>query len=84
MAEIVAHFESVRPRGEFVIVIDAADQSAVGTVDLDAAAELATGLLREGLAPSRVAKNLARQLNMGRNQAYELVQRVSRAVREDE
>lgn len=65
-------------RGEVVVVIEGRPQAAGETAEAvqDAARVLAEALLERGLAPSAVARELVARLEIGRNDAYQLVQRL--------
>ncbi|MGW8268183.1 MAG: VTT domain-containing protein, partial [Longimicrobiales bacterium] len=79
LAEVAAHFASTPPRGEITVVLAAvADEVASPGADLAAASALAAALLEEGVSASRAAKEVARRLRIPRNQAYEVVQSVTR------
>jgi len=80
MEEVRNRLASVRPRGEFALVVAGADAPEdAGAVDEGAARALAVSLLAEGYTPSRTAKEVARRLKVPRNMSYEIVQEVARA-----
>ncbi len=73
LADVADHYREAGVKGEVVVVL--AGAAAVSEeVDRDAIIALATALLNDGLRPSVVAKEVARRLNVPRNQAYEIVQ----------
>lgn len=79
LGEIEAHFTENPPRGELTLVLEAAGDVPGGSeVDSAAAAALAEALLVDGRTPSRAAKEVSRRLKIPRNDAYEIVQEVSR------
>lgn len=78
--ELKAHFAEIPPRGEITLVLEpAGDAPGASEVDSAAAAALAEALLEDGQSPSRAAKEVSRRLKIPRNDAYEIVQEVSRA-----
>ncbi|MBT8396058.1 MAG: 16S rRNA (cytidine(1402)-2'-O)-methyltransferase [Gemmatimonadetes bacterium] len=79
LAQVGAHFQDNRPRGEFVVVVSGSSEAERGTaVDEEAARALAVALLKDGLTPSRAAREVARRLKVPRNLSYDIVQDVSR------
>jgi 16S rRNA (cytidine1402-2'-O)-methyltransferase len=79
LEELILYFRNHPPRGEITLVLEAVPEPE-GSQEIDkvAAAALAGALLDDGMSPSRAAKELARRLKLSRNQAYEVVQGVSR------
>jgi 16S rRNA (cytidine1402-2'-O)-methyltransferase len=78
MGELLAHFRETDPRGEITLVLDPAPEPIGGTeIDRAAAEALALALLKDGMTPSRAARELARRLRVSRNRAYEVVQEVA-------
>ncbi len=75
LEEILDHVRANPPRGEITLVLEAAPCAPGGEeADEEAALALSQTLLEEGLAPSQVAREVARRLRLPRNQAYRLVQ----------
>jgi 16S rRNA (cytidine1402-2'-O)-methyltransferase len=74
LAEVQRHFEGGMVRGEIVVLLGGAPPAAVSSDD---AAVLARSLLAEGQTARSVARELARRLNMPRNEAYSLVLHVT-------
>lgn len=73
VAEVLEHYRARSSiRGEVVVVIGPAPEGAEVT-PLDPG-DVARGLLAEGLSPSEAARELARRLQLRRNQAYQIVQ----------
>jgi 16S rRNA (cytidine1402-2'-O)-methyltransferase len=73
LAEAIAYYELGSPRGEVVIVVGAPlEATSAGELERSAIG-IARELLERGERPSAVAKELARQLGMPRNRAYEIV-----------
>jgi len=72
--ELAAHYgENPQVRGEVVVLLEGASPPAVPGVEAET---LARTLLEEGLSASSAAREIARQLRLRRNQAYEIVQSV--------
>ena len=77
LASLRDEFAGASVKGEICVVIAPApsgDSAIEHGEARDAAAALATALLGAGESPSRVARELARQTTLGRNEAYALVQ----------
>jgi 16S rRNA (cytidine1402-2'-O)-methyltransferase len=75
LGEVAERFAGTTVRGEVVVVVEGASPVSA-SVDAAAAAALAGALLSEGGRPSVVAREVSRRLGLGRNAAYEIVQRV--------
>lgn len=75
LTEVAQHYGTVGVRGEVVVVLAGAS-GVPAEVDEEAAAALAAALLDAGGRPSVVAKEVARRLDVPRNRAYEIVQRL--------
>jgi 16S rRNA (cytidine1402-2'-O)-methyltransferase len=75
LAEIRAHFEKRRPRGEFAVVVSGTPRpAATEDVDEPAVRALASALLDNGMSVSRAAKEVARRLRLPKNLTYAVVQ----------
>ena len=76
LAEVAAHYREHPPKGEVTVVVAPGD-SGVSDADrvskLDAARGLALELAAEGMKPSAAAKEIARRLDLSRNDAYRIV-----------
>ncbi|MEX2426390.1 MAG: 16S rRNA (cytidine(1402)-2'-O)-methyltransferase [Thermomicrobiaceae bacterium] len=75
VVEVIAELGDPPPPGEYVLVLSAAEQR----FDDDGAQEaelLARTLIEQGLASSKVAKEVGRTCGIGRSQAYSLVLRL--------
>ena len=70
--ELAAYYKATPPKGEVTVVVAAAEEPAE-EVDPAVARARAQALLSDGLRPSQVAKELARELGIPRNRAYEVV-----------
>lgn len=77
VAELLEYYrEQPSIRGEIVVVLSAAPVRAPGSEEV---AAVARSLLAQGLSPSEAARELARRLQLRRNQAYQVVHSVSEA-----
>jgi 16S rRNA (cytidine1402-2'-O)-methyltransferase len=72
--ELLEGFGDAAPRGEVTVVVSPAEASLDRASDDDAGGALALALLGEGMAPSVVAKEVAKRLGIPRNRAYDIVQ----------
>jgi 16S rRNA (cytidine1402-2'-O)-methyltransferase len=78
LEELRDRFAAEAPRGEVTLVVEGASGGGrAREVDDAAARALAGALLGEGIAPSRVAREVARRLRIPKNQAYRTVQDVA-------
>lgn len=78
LSEAVERFREREVKGEIVVVVEG--NPAPGGTEEEAAAAartLAEALLAQGLAPSKVARELRDRLNISRNDAYQLVQELA-------
>ncbi len=73
LAEVAAYYRERPPRGEVTVVVAPADGPGDEEELRDDAERLAGALLREGMKPSAVARELARRLDLARNEAYRIV-----------
>ena len=69
----LAHFTSVSPRGEFVLVVAGAEPEAEEKYSPEQAAALARTLLSQGKKPSEAAKEAARVTGMKKSDVYQLL-----------
>lgn len=75
LEELRGRFEATPPRGEVTVVVEGAlPREDEGEADETAARALAAALRAEGVAPSRVAREVAQRLKIPRNLAYRIVQ----------
>jgi 16S rRNA (cytidine1402-2'-O)-methyltransferase len=78
LGELAARFAGEAPRGEVTVVVEAApEEDDTAGADDAAARALAQALLEEGMAPSRVAREVAKRLKLPRNLAYRAVQELA-------
>jgi 16S rRNA (cytidine1402-2'-O)-methyltransferase len=73
LAELVAHFTAVAPRGELTIVLQGTETPLAPPDRTEDAVEQATTLLAEGLTRREVVRRLTDSLGLPRNEAYKLV-----------
>lgn len=74
IAELVAHIRTSLPRGEFVIVVGAEENSTGQHGDLES---VVRQLLQDGLKPSRAAREAAAITGISGSDAYDLVRRIA-------
>jgi len=75
LAEAAAYYRGLPPRGEVTLVVAPAEPGAEDDEGREEEGRtLARELLAEGMTPSRVAKEIARSLDVPRNTAYRIVQ----------
>jgi 16S rRNA (cytidine1402-2'-O)-methyltransferase len=72
--ELAAYYSGEKPRGEVTLVVDAAGEAP--SPGGDEVLARARTLLEAGDRPSGVARTLARELGISRNEAYAMVQEV--------
>jgi 16S rRNA (cytidine1402-2'-O)-methyltransferase len=78
-AQVLAHYQAqASVRGEVVVVIGAAPEGGGPADDIDPD-DVARELLAAGLSASEAARELARRLQLRRNQAYQIVQSLGAA-----
>ncbi|TVR73906.1 MAG: 16S rRNA (cytidine(1402)-2'-O)-methyltransferase [Sphaerobacteraceae bacterium] len=73
VAEVVAQIGDPPPPGEYVVVISALVDSGSDVDDVGEAETIARTLLDQGLATSKVAREVARTCRISRSDAYDLV-----------
>jgi 16S rRNA (cytidine1402-2'-O)-methyltransferase len=75
LAEVAAYYRGNAPRGEVVVVLEGAPPTdRDGDLSERVAVPLADALLDRGVAPSAVAREVARRAGLSRNRAYEIAQ----------
>ncbi|CAN5846912.1 16S rRNA (cytidine(1402)-2'-O)-methyltransferase [soil metagenome] len=82
LGEAVIRVAERAPRGEFVVLLEGAEPVSDPEADAAAARAVAEALLAQELPPSTVAKELSKRLSISRNDAYQLVQRLTGGERE--
>jgi len=73
LSEVAAYYESNPPKGEVTLVVAPTDGDEGGEEREELARSLAQELLRDGLMPSKAAKEVAARLDLARNEAYRIV-----------
>jgi 16S rRNA (cytidine1402-2'-O)-methyltransferase len=73
LAEVADYYRERSPKGEVTIVVGPEVYSPSGEDVERAAQELAGLLLGEGMKPSAAAREVARRLDLARNEAYRIV-----------
>ncbi|HSG49834.1 MAG TPA: hypothetical protein VLA43_18570, partial [Longimicrobiales bacterium] len=73
VAELHRYYSEEKPRGEITVVVEAAPEGQE-EADPEHVRERAAALLDGGMRPSAVARELAREAGISRNQAYAIVQ----------
>jgi 16S rRNA (cytidine1402-2'-O)-methyltransferase len=78
LSEAEARIGDTSLRGEVVVVVEGHPSRAENSAEAveEAARVLAEALLEQGVAPSAVARELTGRLDIGRNDAYQLVQQL--------
>lgn len=79
-AEVLAHYEATPPRGEIVLVIGGAGDTAPATWDEDAVRAALAGRLRGGMSLRDAAPLIASEAGWDRGQVYELGLVVKREI----
>ncbi len=77
LGEAVEAYRDREVRGEVVVVIEGAPEPPPASAEDVASRALAEALLERGVAPSDVARELRTRLSIPRNEAYDLVQRMT-------
>lgn len=73
LGEAAARYEGVNPRGEYVLVVQGAPDSAPTKAFLHDAAQLARGLMEAGIGPAPAAKEAARITGCKKSEIYRLL-----------
>lgn len=73
LVEVAAYYEEHPPKGEVTVVVAPADPNVSQVREGQSAESLARALLDEGLTPSGAARELAKRLDLARNDAYRIV-----------
>ena len=71
LGEAVARYTENAPRGEFVVVVEGAQQAPVEAITLDAGAALVRAEMENGLSKKDAVKLVAKQTGLPRNALYE-------------
>lgn len=73
LEDALAYYEQTPPKGEVTLVVEGAPSTDAPALDEHEVREIARDLLSSGMRPSGVARELARRLDVGRNEAYRIV-----------
>ncbi|MEX2466795.1 MAG: 16S rRNA (cytidine(1402)-2'-O)-methyltransferase [Gemmatimonadota bacterium] len=73
LGEALAYYEEAPAKGEVTLVVEGAPATEEPALDEADVREIARELLSSGMRASGVAKELARRLELGRNDAYRIV-----------
>jgi 16S rRNA (cytidine1402-2'-O)-methyltransferase len=83
LAEAAEHFRLHSPRGEVTVVVGPAAPAGDEADLTEAGRDMASRLLAAGQRPSEVARQLAGQLGLARNEAYRIVHDLEGATTEE-
>jgi len=75
LGEAVAHYAENDPKGEFVLVVRGAEEQAEKEITLEDGLALVSRLREEGLSLRDAVKRAAKELDLSRNQLYDLAVR---------
>lgn len=74
VSEAITYYESRNPKGEYVLVIEGAEEEeALENLTLEQAVKMAEGLIEEGLKPSEACKRIAKETNFSKSSLYSAV-----------
>jgi 16S rRNA (cytidine1402-2'-O)-methyltransferase len=76
LEDAVAYYGEHPARGEVTLVVEGASEADEAPIDEEDVKSIARELMGEGMRASGVARELARRLGMGRNDAYRIVHEV--------
>ena len=71
LGEAVARYTENAPRGEFVVVVEGAQEAPAAAITLDAGAALVRAEMEKGLSKKDAVKLVAKQTGLPRNALYE-------------
>jgi 16S rRNA (cytidine1402-2'-O)-methyltransferase len=80
ISEMIAHFETKKPQGEFVIVYPGQEKSLMSLEDLK---DELTNLVRENLKPSDILKRVQDLTSLTRRQLYDLITEIKHGLKKD-
>lgn len=75
LKEAVSHFETVAPRGEFVLVLSGGEKKEVETPTLEDGLEEVLSYVEEGISLRDACKQVAEKWDLSKNQLYKLANR---------
>ena len=74
VSEAIFYYESHNPKGEYVLVVEGAqERKDSGSVTLEHAVRMAEGLINEGVKPSEACKRIAKDTNFSKGSLYSAV-----------
>ena len=74
VSEAITYYESRNPKGEYVLVIEGAEEEeALENLTLEQAVKMAESLIEEGLKPSEACKRIAKETNFSKGSLYSAV-----------
>lgn len=74
VSEAITYYESRNPKGEYVLVIEGAEEEeALENLTLEQAVKMAESLIEEGLKPSEACKRIAKETNFSKSSLYSAV-----------
>ena len=85
LSDVAGYYEERPPKGEVTVVVAPVERAASERVTDADGARLARELMRGGMSPSAAARELAKRLDLARNDAYRIVHELpSEGTRTDE
>lgn len=74
VSEAITYYEARSPKGEYVLVIEGAEEEkAIENLTLDQAVKMAENLIEEGIKPSEACKRIAKETNFSKSSLYSAV-----------
>lgn len=70
ISEMIDYYKEQEPRGEYVLVVEGAEEKKESDFTLEQAAELARELKEKGMKPSEACKEAAKQSGFGKSEIY--------------
>ena len=70
ISEMIDYYKEREPRGEYVLVVEGAEEKKESDFTLEQAAELARELKEKGMKPSEACKEAAKQSGFGKSEIY--------------
>lgn len=71
ISEAIEYYKEVKPKGEYVLVVEGSAESSVDTsVTLEQAAEKAAKLIDDGMKSSDACKQIAKETNFSKSAIY--------------
>lgn len=74
ISEAITYYESRNPKGEYVLVIEGAEEEkTLENLTLEQAVKMAESLIDEGVKPSEACKRIAKETNFSKSSLYSAV-----------